>query len=413
MFLLVSYTHNSLKIYFISGPVADKIGRKDTLMLHIIPYGAGWLMICYATSIAQIIIGRFICGFAIGIINMAGALYCVEISTPEVRGIVGAACQGFLVVGNLLSVSLGSVLSWRLLALNGVCFAIFTTICFFPMPETPRWLLAKGRVQEAIRVMDDLQGGYVDAVKECNNIYKDLKDEPKGSLTFEELKNPAVYKPAIIGMWLTFFLEFSGANAIFLYSTDIFEAAGGAMKPKQATIVLGAVQVVVTLFANSLTDRAGRRILLIISGTLMCLSLAAMGIFYYFSKYDTVFKSNYSWLPLVSLVTCVIGYSIGYGPIPRLIVAEMVPTRARSSINSMVNIINGISGFIIIKTFPEFEELLTTYGTFWLYSCINAVGVLYVFFMVPETKGKELEEIEKIFKKPKSNAREISISVIS
>lgn len=401
--------------YCILGTLADKIGRKDTLVLNLIPFSAGWITICYAKRVPVIILGRFFCGVACGVVSVTIPMYCVEIATADVRGILGSAFQGFQVLGNLLSVIIGAYVTWEYLALMGAISVIFGTVCFFPMPESPRWLLANDRMDEAISVMDKLQNGRVNAENECNIIYDDLKGQPKGQLSFKECKHPTVYKPAFIAFTLMFFQQFSGANAVLFYSSRIFEISKGFLDPKKSTIVICVVQVIVTFTSNLIVDKVGRKILLILSGIFMALSLIVLGTYYYISSTDVSFESKYSWIPLVSVISFILAFSVGFGPIPWLLASEMVPVRARGAVSGLATFSNGFFAFIVTKTFSEIEDLVGIFGTFWFYSVFSIIGAIFVIFMVPETKGKKLEEIEDIFqnKEAKRNERVISISVIS
>lgn len=396
----------------IAGPMADKFGRKDILIFNILPYGFGWLIVCYADNIPVLLCGRFLGGLASGIICVAVPMYCVEIATADERGILGSAFQGFLVIGNLLSVTIGAFVPWKYLAVNGAAVSIITTIIFIPMPETPRWLLMKGRLKDAIKVMDYLQDGYVNAEKECSLIYEDLQNQPKGNVTWAELIHPTSLKPGIITLFIMFFQQFSGINAVFLYSSKVFKVSKDWLDPKIATIILAAVQVVLTLISNIIIDKVGRKILLILSGGLMGISYAIFGIYYYMLSADKTIEHTYAWIPLVCCTVAVVGYSIGYGPIPFLLSAEMLPVRVRSTTSSIVHVFDGIFIFIITNTFSDFEDLLHNYGAFWFYSSMSTIGLIYVMIFVPETKGKKLEEIEELFYKKKER-HDINIHTIS
>lgn len=397
----------------LAGPIADKIGRKTTLILNIIPFTAGWFSICFAENVSAIIAGRLITGIACGVVSVAVPMYCVEISTPEVRGFLGSSFQGFMVIGNLLSVVIGSYVTWEYLALVGAGIATLGLICFFLMPESPRWILAQDDMMGGIIVMRELQGNHVDVEDECSKIYKDLTNQPKGLLTLKECMHPMVYKPAIISIILMFFQQFSGSNAVLFYSSSIFEASKDFLNPKKSTIVLGTVQVVATLFSNVIVDKVGRKILLFVSGSLMSLSLTVLSTYYYVSVENARFENSYNWIPLASLILFLCGFSLGYGSIPWLLAVEMVPLRARSTIGGLATFANGLFAFIITKTFSELENVAHTYGTFWTYAVLSFIGCFFVILIVPETKGKELKEISSYFCKTKKNNPELSISVIS
>lgn len=381
-------------------------------MLNTIPFVTGWLSICFATNIAAVIAGRLICGISCGIVSVAVPMYCVEISTSEVRGLLGSSFQGFLVIGTLFCAILGSYISWEYLALTGAATTAFALLCFYAMPESPRWLVSQNDMAGAIKVMNYLQGNVVNAKEECEKMHEDLKNQPKGLLTWRECQHPSIYKPALISMALMCFQQVSGANAVLFYSSAIFEGSKSFLDPKKSTIVLAAVQVVATLLSNFIVDKAGRKLLLLLSGALMSISLIALGIYYYISSENIAFKDNFSWIPLSSLVSFLIAFSLGYGSIPWLLAAEMVPLRARSTIGGLATFANGLFAFTVTKTFSELQDFAGNYGTFWIYSALSFVGCVFVFIVLPETKGKELEEITNYFSKSPKNYQ-MSISVLS
>lgn len=404
---------NYIYISSILGPMADKLGRKDTLVYNIVPEAFGWIIICYAESVPVLLFGRLMNGIAIGVICCVAPMYCVEIATVEVRGILGSACQGFLVIGNLISVVIGAYMSWNYLALNGAVCSILAVIFFCPMPESPRWLLMKNRLPDAIKVMNDLQGGYVNAEKECAAIYKDLQNQPKGGVTWQELKRRSSIIPAVLCLFVMFFQHFSGMNAVFLYSSSVFEVSKDFINPKVATVILAVVQVVATLLSNVTVDKAGRKILLILSGGLMGISFAIFGFYYYKISHDKTFETGHGWIPLACCITAVIGYSVGYGPIPFFLTAEIVPVRVRSTINAVTHFANGMFGFIVTNTFSDVENVLKNYGAFWFYSSMSALGIIFVIIFLPETKGKTIDEIQDIFeKKRKKTRQQINIAVM-
>lgn len=392
--------------------MADKVGRKGTLVYNLLPYGFGWIIIVYSKTIPVLLLGRLLTGISSGIVCVAVPMYCVEIATVEVRGVLGSAFQGFLVIGHLLSVSLGAYISWTYLALNGAIFSIISGILFLPMPESPRYLLMKNDKERAIKVMDELQGGFLDAEKECEAIYQDLQSRPKGKVTWAELKHPTSVKPGLLTLFVVFFQQFSGINAVFLYSSDVFEVTKDWIDPKIATIILAVVQVFATLISNVIIDKAGRKILLVISGTLLGVSFAIFGAYYYMVAKDATIEYTYAWIPLTCCIVAVIGYSAGYGPIPFLLSAEMLPVRVRSTVSSMVHFFGGVFIFIVTNTFSDMRNLMKDYGTFWFYSTMSAIGVIYVVLLLPETKGKKLEEIQDLFYK-RQQEHETGISVKS
>jgi MFS family permease len=196
-----------------------------------------------------------------------------------------------------------------------------------------------------------------------------------------------------------FFQQFSGVNAIIFYTTTIFQSAGSqAISPNDATILVGIVQVVATFAACLLTDRAGRRLLLVISGIGCGLSLVLMSVFYFVSSSSDTFKSTYGWIPIVSLIGFIIAFSLGMGPIPWLLMGELLPAHVKSIASGLSSSFNWMCAFLITFFFSYLINGLHDSGTYLLFAIISFVSSVFVIFLLPETRGKSLQEIENLFR---------------
>ncbi|XP_071442931.1 facilitated trehalose transporter Tret1 isoform X2 [Hetaerina americana] len=256
-------------------------------------------------------------------------------------------------------------------------------------------------------------------------------------------------RPLIISVGLMFFQQMSGINAVIFYTVSIFREAGTSLDENLCTIVVGVVNFMSTFVATALIDRLGRKVLLNVSGGAMIVSLLALGAFFY-AKSMVDFPSmaevaidwnatittmspnttedllnltqadllatnassvnvtllaeselalsiaSWSWLPLLAFVVYVVGFSLGFGPIPWLMMGEVLPAKIRGSAASLATAFNWTCTFIVTKTFEDLIQLMGTAGVFWLFGCIVTVGLVFVFFVVPETQGRSLEDIEMI-----------------
>jgi facilitated trehalose transporter len=188
---------------------------------------------------------------------------------------------------------------------------------------------------------------------------------------------------------------FSGVDAIIAYTVSIFHSAGSELDDHIATIIVGSV----LLFANSVSlfivDWAGRKPLLIASGAIMCVALTALGTHFHLQKNGT--EQSLGLLPLISLMVFVVGFSIGYCGIPYLLMGELVPEKQRSFLSSIAFSLSLAIVFVVIKTYHDLKDSMGEDGTFWLYSFACLCSCFFVYFLVPETKGKSLREIEELF----------------
>lgn len=346
----------------------------------------------------MLISGRFFCGVSLGVSSVTVPMYCYEVSTPDLRGMLGSSLEVFSVIGNLVFFIIGSFLPWNYLAVVGLIFTAFSGIFYF-MPESPQWLIANDKLSTAIREMTWLRGDYVEAEEECIMNYQNLQNQSKEKFSLKDCMQPTVYKPTLITVALMFFQECSGINVVSFFSTELFEASKEFMDPETASIVLCVTEVLSTITSIIIVDKVGRKLLLNISAVFMALNLMILGTFHYLSSNDASFQRKYAYIPLVSLTMYMFAFSCGFGAIPWLIPSEIIALRFRSTLNGLATCSSSVFGFIIAKTFNDLEESIGLYGTFWLFGLSCIMASLFVYFIVPETKGKNIKDIEKFFKK--------------
>ncbi|KAG8186822.1 hypothetical protein JTE90_020500 [Oedothorax gibbosus] len=381
----------------LAGYLCNRFGRKGTLILTSVPFLGGWMFITYADAVFLIYLGRFFTGMCVGVTCVTIPPYLVEISTPEVRGLLGTSFQLFIVMGVFLVNSLGAVLSWEWLTIPSAALIIVAVILMCFVPESPRWLIGKGEFKEAISAVEYLRGDCVDASAECVAIDEDLKMQPKGSISLEELKKVDIIVPALLSFSLVFFQQTTGSNAVLFYTVDIFKAAGSSLDPNVATIIIDAVLVGATAVSSVLIDRAGRKSLLVASGAGMAVSLICLGTYDYIGEHNPEVRVHYGWIPLLTLIIYIAFFSLGFGPIPWLMMAEMTSVRTRSLICGAATAVCWIFVFIITKSFQALELTIHDYGAYFLYAGFSVLSCFFVIFCLPETKGKQVEEIQQYF----------------
>ena len=372
-----------------AGLCVEKLGRKTTIMLSNAPYVIGWFLIIYAKGPVMLYVGRLFTGLAVGMTSLSAPLFIGEVSTKELRGMFGSGFQLSITIGNLTVYSLGLKLRYQWLALAALCFPVIITFLALFLPETPRWLISKGERMPALDALKWYRGANADVEGEYQEIESNLMSQSNERLSCADLRRPGIYKPLLVSIGLMFFQQASGINIVIFYSETIFDEAGFKYSSLGA-IIVGAVQVVATFVACILMDRAGRRVLLFISGVFLTVGSATLGAYYY------LHNASLSWLALLSVVVFIIAFSLGWGPIPWLSMGEMFPAKSRELSSSIATAFNWTVAFIVTKEFDALEAGLNKFGTFWLFAGISLLGAIFVIF-VPETKGKTLEEIEKQF----------------
>ncbi|XP_062181393.1 sugar transporter ERD6-like 4 [Phragmites australis] len=383
-----------------SGQMAEYIGRKGSLMIAAIPNIIGWLAISFAKDSSFLYMGRLLEGFGVGIISYTVPVYIAEISPQNMRGALGSVNQLSVTLGILVAYLLGMFVPWRLLAVIGALPCTVLIPGLFFIPESPRWLAKMNLIDDCETSLQVLRGFEIDITAEMNDIKRAVTSTTKTTtIRFQELNKKKYRTPLIIGIGLLVLQNLSGINAVLFYASSIFKAAG-ITNSDLATCSLGAIQVLATGVTTWLLDRAGRRILLIISTAGMTLSLLAVAVVFFLKdtvSHDSNTYSILSMISLVCLVAYVIAFSFGMGAIPWLMMSEILPVSIKSLGGSFATLANWLTSFGITMT----ANLLLTWsvgGTFAAYMLVSAFTLVFIILWVPETKGRTLEEIQSSFR---------------
>ncbi|KAJ4965798.1 hypothetical protein NE237_017647 [Protea cynaroides] len=383
-----------------SGQIAEYIGRKGSLMIAAIPNIIGWLAISFAHDSSFLNMGRLLEGFGVGVISYTVPVYIAEIAPQNMRGGLGSVNQLSCTIGILLAYVLGLFVNWRILAILGILPCTILIPALFFIPESPRWLAKMGMMEDFEASLQVLRGFDTDISTEVNEIKRSVASSSRATtIRFSDMKRRRYWYPLMIGIGLLVLQQACGINGVLFYSTTIFETAG-ISSGNVATCGLGAIQVIATGVATWLGDKTGRRLLLMISSCGMTASLFLVSVSFYlkniFSE-DSHLYSIMAILSLVGIVTFVISFSLGIGPIPWIIVSEIMPVNIKSLGGSTATLFNWLTSFVVTMT----ANILLNWssgGTFTIYTVLSAFTIVFVALWVPETKGKTLEEIQLSFR---------------
>lgn len=387
----------------LAGPAIDRYGRKTVLILSVVPFTVGWFFIAFSNkNLPMLLIGRTLTGACCGIISLTVPVYLAEIATPERRGLLGSAFQMNVVIGILIIYGIGATdISWKTLALISGIFPVLLSSMMLFMPESPRWLISKKRKLEAAEAIHFLCGNNVDPEESCQELQENFDQQPKGKVSYQELLRPHIIKPVILSLSLMLFQQWCGINGVMFYAASIFKNSGyTSIDPAVSSIILGAAQVAGTLAGTLVMDKAGRKILLLVSGGFMVFGLTALSVLYGISnsKDDSKeFLTHYGWVSVASLSIYVFAFAIGYGPIPWLMMSEILPVRVKGLASSLATGFNWGNAFIITNQFQNMMDGMNTYGLYIFLDIMCVLGMIFVFIFLPETKGKSLEDIEELF----------------
>ena len=376
----------------LAGYLMDKIGRKGTMLTSIIPYMLGWGLIGFAQYFEMLMVGQFFLGMCCGIMSLVVPTYIGEIASPEIRGRLGSGFQLMVTIGILFSYLVGSYTTWQYLALaNAIIPCVFFVLMFFSK-ESPKHLLSKGRDTEAEETLKYFRGPDYYIQIELDQMTISIGEAQRNKAGFSDLIKPHIYRPLVISLGLMFFQQFCGINAVLFNLGTIFESTGSGMSAELCSITIAVVQVVATFTASLFMDKLGRRTLLLGSSIFMSLSLAALGFYFFFMKF--------SWLPLVALILFIVAFSLGFGPIPWLMMGELFSEDVKLLAGSIATAVNWTLSFLVACSFNPLQNKIHNYGVYWLFSGICGASFIFCLTIVKETKGKSLEEIADMFGKP-------------
>ena len=395
-FLLVGAVVGALS----GGPLSDRVGRRPTTLLAAVIFGVGALAVAFAPSVGFIIFGRFLLGLGVGLASMIVPLYIAEIAPADRRGALVSLNQLMITIGILLSYIVGVIFApiegWRYMFGVALVPALILGIGMFMLPESPRWLFEHGQMDKARAVLGrsrspeevDLELREMDEIKRL--------EQEQARVSYKELLAPYIRPALVIGIGLAIFQQITGINTVIYYAPTILQGVGFTEGGAIAATALGVgvVNVGFTILAVRIIDRVGRRPLLIIGLIGMVVSLILLGVV--FSLEST--SGAAGLLATVCLGLYIASFAISLGPVFWLMISEIYPLRIRGTAMSVASIANWGSNFLVALTFPILLAALGGAGSFWLFAVLGIVAWIFVYFRVPESKGRSLEEIEASFR---------------
>ncbi|XP_049874582.1 facilitated trehalose transporter Tret1-2 homolog isoform X2 [Pectinophora gossypiella] len=385
-------------VCFPIGLVMDSIGRKKTMLLLVLPFTLGWLLITFARNVGMLFAGRFITGIAGGAFCVTAPAYTSEIAQDAIRGTLGTYFQLMITVGILFSYVVGSYTSVFVFNILCTCIPIVFGIIFFFMPESPSFLVMKNRNDEAKEALTRLRGRSYDVDGELDNLKFKAEQNSNSQTSFlSNITKKTALKALLICYALMLFQQLSGINAVLFNTSTIFSSAGAAIPAEIATIIIGVIQVIATFISSVVVDKLGRRILLLFSALVMCLCTTALGVYFFLLEKhgaDADILKTISWLPLLSLSLFIIAFSFGFGPIPWMMAGELCLIQIKAFVSSTAGTFNWLLSFTVTSTFNSLNQAIGSGQVFWLFAGIMLLGFIFIFFIVPETKGKSVDEIQ-------------------
>lgn len=384
------------------GKLADRFGRRNVLIQVGILFIIGAIGTALAPTPTWLAIGRVVVGIAIGVASFTAPLYISEVSPPQVRGKLVSLNQLMITIGIVVSYladyGLSGARAWRWMFGVAAIPALILVIGLIFVPESPRWLMSRGLAERAREILKRIrQSSSVDA--EISEIEQSLGKQEGG---WREILSSSVRPALIVGIGLAIFQQFTGINTVIYYAPTIFQFAGfpSASAAILATAGVGVVNVALTIVALRQLDRAGRRPLLLYGLIGMILSLAILG----FAFLSPSLSSVIAWVAVISLAVYVACFAIGLGPVFWLMISEIYPLRVRGQAMAVATVANWGANLLVALTFLSLLHSLGRSWTFWLYGIIGVLAWIFVYKLVPETKGRTLEQLEEYWRTRQARA---------
>ncbi len=395
-----------------SGPLSDRLGRRPVLQIAALLFAVSAIASALAPDYWTLVIARMLGGLGVGAALIVAPMYIAEMAPPASRGRFVSFNQLNIVVGisaaffsNYLILTLGESgtawsealrlgdWNWRWMLGVETLPAVAYLLALSLVPESPRWLAMRGRDAESMEVLERVAGsGAADVLRE---VKESIAAEAKlGPTSWRVLLHPSLRLVMTVGIVVGVLQQMSGINAVFFYAPMIFEQSGiGTNAAFMQAALVGLVNLVFTLVAMVMIDRIGRRPLLIfgLSGIAACMLLLAWG----FSAGDAANPR----LILFAILGFVASFAVSLGPVMWVLFSELFPNRARGVAISFAGLVNSATAFLVTLVFPWELQTLGSAMTFLLYGLFALAGLIFVVRVVPETKGRSLEELESVLMK--------------
>jgi len=378
-----------------AGALSDAFGRRTVLIITALMFVLGALLAAIAQSVPVLFLGRVLVGAAIGVSSMLTPLYLAEVSATHWRGAIVTINQFYITFGIFVSYLVDYALAgvtdgWRWMLGLGALPGLILLVGMVVLPESPRWLAGHNLLEKARAALRFLRGrSDVDA--ELSALHKDVVEEGRRAAPWSRLLQKDVRKPLIIGVGLAIFQQITGINAVIYFAPTIFQDAGlsSASVSILATVGVGAVNVIMTLVAMRLMDSWGRRKLLLWGLWGMLVSLVIIGI-----GFMVELQGALAYLIVIMVAAFVAFFAIGLGPVFWLLISEIFPLAIRGRGASIATIANWVSNMVVSGIFLDLLLAIGRGPTFLLYAAMTVMAILFTLWIVPETKGRSLEQIE-------------------
>ncbi|RZC55322.1 hypothetical protein C5167_014174 [Papaver somniferum] len=374
-----------------SGSIADFIGRKGAMRMSSAFCITGWLSIYFAKDALALDVGRLATGYGMGVFSYVVPVFIAEIAPKNLRGALTTLNQLMISCGVSTSFLIGQLLPWRNLALFSLVPSAIMLVGLLFIPESPRWLAKIGKQKEFEAALQQLRGKEADTSSEATEIQdsmESLQQLPQAKL--RDLFQIRYLRSVTIGVGLMVCQQFGGINGVVFYLRQTFVSAG--FPPDLGTTICAILPIFVTALGVSLIDRAGRRALLLVSATGLVLGCLLDGAAFFMKDHELLLDAVPA-LTVTGILVYIGSFSIGMGAVPWVVMSEIFPINVKGVAGSLATLVSWFGTWVASYTY-NYLMSWSTYGTFMIYALINGLAIIFIARVVPETKGRTLEEIQ-------------------
>ena len=375
-----------------TGPLADRFGRRKMAIVSAVVFIIGALGSAFAPNVETLIGARVVLGLAVGASTVIVPMYIAEIAPPQIRGTLAALFQLAITLGivlaYLVNYALAAAEAWRWMLGLGAVPAIVLGVGMILLPDSPRWLVGQNRNNEARAVLSRAR----DSEEEINTEMEEMQEaERRQEAGLGELTKSWIRPMLIVGIGLAMLQQLVGINTIIYYAPTIMEATGlGAAVSILATLGIGIVNVIFTAVSLLIIDRVGRKPLLIVGLSGIIFSLALLGFAYLLPALAGVV----AYVTFAGLLIYIASFAVSFGVVLWVVLPEIFPLKVRGSAMSVCTILHWSANLLVSLTFLPLIAAVGETAVFWGYGVISIGALAFVYFLMPETKGRTLEEIE-------------------
>ncbi|XP_050685198.1 facilitated trehalose transporter Tret1-like [Leptidea sinapis] len=385
--------------------VLQRWGRRLTNQLSTLPSLAGWALLLCAKNPETLLISRFLLGFAMGLQAAAAPVSIAEYSAPKHRGAFLATIAFSFATGMLISHVFGTILYWRTAAVACGSVYALSLLLISLSPETPPYLASKGKFEECIKSFRWCRGYDIESEKELQILLHSQKRMTPGKTKKSKLQlfreivvKPEFYKPTVIMMFMFVLFQISGMTVVPSYTVPMMqEVSGGAIESYVSMLMVDTDRFITAVLACIVVNKFNRRTVLFLGISISVASLLLTSLLLYLRDFGYI-PDKYKWVPVIPTLVYIFGKTLGILPIPWAIAGEIFPLPYRSLGSGISGMFLSIMFFVVVKTAPTSFRQIGVKGTFCVYGLCIALCGAFLYFLLPETKGKTLYEIECHFK---------------